>query len=161
MQCLAIKLLQGFAQFAVGSRWQPDPASVEFVTDQGKSSPTHVNPDLVSSAGFQLSPDQAVVAELALHANMGHGGLAGGGHAHSQAILPMPANGLIDFFTGHHYAVDHRQVVSAHAVILKLPDQALAGNLAARNHQQSGSILVQPVYDAGAWQGTKSFINGQ
>ena len=126
-------------------------SSVNQIAQNGVPNVGHVNTDLMGPSGFQLAGGVGVTPVAAHHFPVGHGvfGIALG-DSHFLPVGGVPSDGGIHsagvFPEG---AADDGFVGPGHGVVLQLACQHHMGQIVFGNRKKPGSILVDPVDDAG------------
>ena len=113
---------------------------------------SHVYPNLVGTAGFQLAADVGIALVAAHHLPMGDGAApAPLGDAHFLSVRGMPPDGRVHGAAVFlHNAADDGLVSSGHGVVFQLRGQHGVGVIVFRHGQQSRRVLVDAVDDSRA-----------
>ena len=122
--------------------------AIDRVPDKGMSDVRHMYPYLVRPASLQSHADPRA-AQVGLDTFIAsHCRLAAVDDSHLLSIPGMPADRGIDGPVERHVTHRHRRIAAAHLAGLKLPHQMRVRLQRARDHAETGRILVQPVHDA-------------
>ena len=109
--------------------------------------------NLMCAAGLQLHQKMRVCAKFFYYPVMSHSRFTAPGYRHARALLRMAADGLINIAAGCHDAGNYGLIFTFYAAGLHVggqPGMAFGG---ARNYHESGRVLVQALYYAGAGHG--------
>ena len=126
--------------------------TVHRIAQNGVTDMSHVDPDLVGSAGFQPAADVGIPPEPLHHLPMGDGrpGIAGG-DAHFLPISGVASDGGIHCAAIlPERAADDSIVGAGHGVILQLRGQHCMGKVIFGNGQKTGGVFINAVNNARA-----------